>query len=135
MPRLPRSTSLTFALVFGFLSVLTIFGVSSGGLKADTLVVLAAATPPITPSLQNYGRVWDGVGGPLEDRDGSTRGLKFSESRNRAKHREAEEQRARCQQRCKLDYSDCASATKGSGWKACVPPLRMCLGRCPDPLR
>ena len=38
MPRLPRSTSLTFALVFGFLSVLTIFGVSSGGLKADTQI-------------------------------------------------------------------------------------------------
>ena len=46
MPLLPRSTSLTFALVFGFLSVLTIVGVSSGGLKADTMVVLAAATPP-----------------------------------------------------------------------------------------
>jgi len=42
MPRLARSCSITFALVFGFLSVLTIFDVSSGGLKADTPEVSAA---------------------------------------------------------------------------------------------
>lgn len=49
MPHLPRSTSLTFALGFGFLSFLTIFGVSSGGLKADTPVVSAHVASTHTP--------------------------------------------------------------------------------------
>lgn len=44
MPRLTRSTNLTSALVFGFLSVLTSMGVSSGGLKAGTTVLPAADT-------------------------------------------------------------------------------------------
>lgn len=49
MPRLARSTSVTFAL-FGLLSVLTIDVLSSAGLKADTLFLSAAAAPSITLS-------------------------------------------------------------------------------------
>ena|SRR5665647_184402 len=54
MPRLTRSTSLTLALVFGFLSVLTIFGGSSGGLHADTPITPAEVVAPTAPSASNF---------------------------------------------------------------------------------
>jgi len=123
MPRRKRSISVTFALC-GLLNVLTIFGVSSGELKADAPVVLAAvattATPINTQSIADVNVVvmHPGV------RDYYSVGVAV-------RQRIAESaQRKQCYQRCLAPYQDCMRRGKSNA--QCNQVIRSCRSACPQ---
>jgi hypothetical protein len=107
MPRLPRSTSLTFALVFGFLSVLTIFGASSGGLKADTHAVPATYATTNTNRLsENHGRMPYSEAENLQG-DIGARGLENLVYRMGDQWAQVRTEYKRCMLLCRTGYQNC----------------------------
>src|SRR5262245_31740427 len=123
MPRLTRSTSLTFAPVFGFLSVLTIFGVSSGSLKAEPTIGFVFDTT--VDSLKEF---------PTIAHDGYTRIQPGASELVLVQHRAVRADPIfLCRAHCKSDNDDCnkiAVRAGGQGKHQCPKQLNVCLKSC-----